>query len=703
MRPVRRFLGVVAAALVAVCAVAVPPPAVAQNADVTMRLVSQSPWSSAQHRGALDLEVAAVNNGSKAIHKLELQVSFGEAITTQAGFDAMLSTGVPTPVAFSTKTVHGGLEPGESRTIPMTVDLTAIGEINQVDSQVYPASITLLSESTIVTSLVTPVIYLVQPPDRPILSSVAVPLSAPIAFGADDALVDTAFPSSLGEGGNLRETLNAIAGSASVRHSRGVVDLITDPMVITQARDVADGYRTTDGTQVPADSPEATRATHFLSELTTVVGASDNVETVAEPFGNPNIPSMLATYSGFPSGGSTLESQLDAQRASGLDIIRTLNATASPRVIVPNGVPGDPTSQFNDETLEWAARESLDVVLGSTTTVDRSPWQGSTAPAPTVPTAAGPTLVLPDPSTQALFDRTDLLADPVRAAQIVLGELAFIWKQEPVPQEPTQRGVAIAPPATLPPTMWAPLLDRLAGAPFLKPVSMSQLVDQVNPDNPNDAGPLTAPSGALFDDSYAADMARLGGDVSIVNSMLGPGSEEPVDLRRRLFTATEPTYLLDPLAGRPWLSTVDATVSQAFAAVTPKVANGERFTLTSHEGTIPLQLGDPGDHTYHVTVELRSNDFTFPNGAEQDVVVDRPGQIVSFLVTANSSGQNSLYVSVRDPNGRIVPVNPAGSIAIAVRTTAVNSIALLVTVLAALGLVALYVRRWFRRRRMNAT
>ena len=130
------------------------------------------------------------------------------------------------------------------------------------------------------------------------------------------------------------------------------------------------------------------------------------------------------------------------------------------------------------------------------------------------------------------------------------------------------------------------------------------------------------------------------------------------------------------------------------------------FTLTSHEGTIPLQMGDPGDHTYHVTVELRSQDFTFPDGDQQDVTVDRPGVPVSFDVIANTSGQNSIYLSVHDPNGRVVPINPDGStnpIPIAVRTTAVNSIALLVTVLAALALVALYIRRWFRRRRMTQT
>ena len=78
---------------------------------------------------------------------------------------------------------------------------------------------------------------------------------------------------------------------------------------------------------------------------------------------------------------------------------------------------------------------------------------------------------------------------------------------------------------------------------------------------------------------------------------------------------------------------------------------------------------------------------------------------MSFRVIANSSGQNSIYLQVRDPNGRLVPVNGGSTdpIAIPVRSTAVNSIALLVTVLAALVLVGLYARRWFRRRRTTAT
>jgi hypothetical protein len=692
MPPVRRLLGAVAAALVAVCVVPVPPPATAQNANVTLRMVSQSPWS----RNTLELQVAATNAGTEPLHKLKLQVAFGEHISTQAGFDAMLSSGVA-GLAFNSKAIHGSIDPGDTRTIPMTIDLTAIALIDPEDSEVYPASVTLLWKESSVASIVTPVIHIVRPPEKPMFSSVAVPLSAPIAFGADDALVDTGFPASLAKGGTLRAPIDAIAGSASARHPRGAVDLVTDPMAITQARDVIAGYRTTDGTQVPSDSPEATQATNFLAQLTDVMGATHNVETVADPYGNPSIPSMLTAYAGFPAGQTpTLEGQLDAQRASGIDVISALDATASPRVIAPSG------GQFSDETIDWLARSSLDVVLGSANTVDRSAWQGQLAPAPTVPTDAGPTLVLPDPNTQLLFDRTDLLADPVRAAQVVLGQLAFIWKQEPVPVDPYRRGVAIAPPPTLPPATWAPLLDRLAGAPFLQPVTLSHLVDKVNPDNPNGPGPLTTPSVARFADSYAAQIASLAGDVSIVNSMIGQADPEPAtDLRRRLFTATEPTYLFDPEAGQPWLTSVDTVAMSAFEAVTPQVSAS--FTFTSGEGTIPMQMGDPGDQTFHVTVELDSQDLTFPDGDRQDVVVDHPGQPVSFRVVANSSGQNALGVSVRDPNGRLVPVNngTTAPILVGVRTTAVNSIALLVTVLAALGLVALYARRWFRRRRTN--
>jgi hypothetical protein len=396
--------------------------------------------------------------------------------------------------------------------------------------------------------------------------------------------------------------------------------------------------------------------------------------------------------------GSSLEPQLVAQRIAGNDVLQSLHPSLQPR---PNPFITRPADgELDDASLDWLAGTSTEIVLGDADTVDRSPWQESLAPAPTVPTVAGPTLVLPDPSTQALFERTDLLADPVLASQLVLGELALIWKQEPVPVPPIQRGVAISPPATLPAPMWSPLLDRLASAPFLKPVSLSQLVRTINPGNPNEVGSLTTQSQAEFDPNYAADIQRLSTDVQSMNSMLGPGSPVPPDLRRRLFTATEPAYMFDTLAGRPWLGSVDAAAQQAFAAVSPTIS--QTFTFTSREGTIPMQMGNPGGSSYNVQVELTSPSFSFPDGGVKNVTVDRPGLPVFFRVIANASGKNPLYLSVKAPNGTALPnLNLQGAptiTTITVRTTAVNRIALFVTLAAAIGLIALYARRWFRRR-----
>ena len=59
----------------------------------------------------------------------------------------MLTTGVTEIGVSPFKQIHGPLNPGESRTIPMTVDLTSIAAIDQLDSQVYPAAINLLSQT----------------------------------------------------------------------------------------------------------------------------------------------------------------------------------------------------------------------------------------------------------------------------------------------------------------------------------------------------------------------------------------------------------------------------------------------------------------------------------------------------------------------------------------------------------------------------
>ena len=690
----RRLLGAVATALLVGSGIAAPP-ALAQETAVTLRLVEQSPVVLGFHRGTLDLELLAFNGGATTLRNLELVVTFGPRITTQSEYEQMLSTDAPSLIEVSAvgvdeKLLHFEIEPGVPQRMDVRVNVKEMAGIDQTDPQVYPTLIQLKSESTVVATVVTPTIYLpLNLPVRPMLSSTWVQLSAPIAFGADGTLVDNGFPGAIAEGGALRAPLDAIAATTRGAQPEGSFDLVLDPLLITQARDVADGYRLSDGTTVNTDDRSTSDATSFLDKLGRATSHTDTLETIAQPYSDPIVPAMLA---------SGLGSQLAAERGAGATIVNEGLQPALSGVQRASGNVARPRDgRLSDEALDWLAAGSS-VVLANDDTVDRTPYQGIYAPAPTVPTAAGPTLVLPDPVTQGLFDRPELFGDPVRGAQVVLGELAVIWKQAPAPVETTTRGVALAPPPTLPPDVWSPLLTRLAEAPFLETVTAQQLADKVNVEGlgyANGEAALAAPDTSSFDEDYAARISDVNRSITTLGSMLPSGDPTPTDLRRELYMSTAPAYQFDPASGSQWLDAVDATTSRAFSAASP--ANTTGFTLTSTEGEIPIQFGDPGPAPLAITVELRSTGFTFPERNPQSETLDTPGVVMNFPVVAQGSGENQIVVVVRAPNGQEVSATP-----ITVRSTAVNRIALIVTGGAAAGLVGLYARRWFRRRRTTA-
>jgi hypothetical protein len=684
MRHVRRVLRTVAAALLAVCATLAPPPAGAQGTGVTLQLLRQSPWSYADRRSTLDLELLADNAGTTTLRRLQIAVSFGPRLATQTDVAQMLEGSPTDVVATVQKDVRGEIGPGGARTVSMTIDLATIAALDQTDSQTYPATVQLLSAGTVVASLVTPVIYLAQKPSAPMLSSTWVQLDAPIAFDPSGALVDSAFPAALAPGGSLRAPVSALDAITGGRRPHGTFDLVIDPLVVTQARTVAGGYPSSDGSQVAATDPVARQAGRFLQTLSGVASRPDLIETVAEPYASPLLPAMRA---------SGLDTELAAERIAGSIIVSSLGA--SPAVDVARPSQG----ALNDAALDWLASVDTSVVLADALTVDRTVVQTTSAPAPTVPvsTPSGTTtMVLPDPAVQALFARSDLLADPVRAAQIVLGQLAVIWKQQPVPSPPTVRGIAVAPPASVPAALWAPLLDRLGGAPFLSPVTARTLVADAVPDQPNGPLPLAAPSATSFDPVYAGEIQRQSERIGAYGSMVIDQPDAATDLRRKLFLATTPAATLDSRVGQPWVDAVQTTTQRAFDVVTPSV--NPVFTFTSREGEIPLVMGDPGETPLRVTIELRSNTFTFPDGNTRTDVVNDPGEVWTFRVLATSAGQGAVQILTRAPNGREI----AEPITITARSTAVNGIALLVTVVAALGLLLLYSRRWWRRRRNPA-
>jgi len=75
-------------------------------------------------------------------------------------------------------------------------------------------------------------------------------------------------------------------------------------------------------------------------------------------------------------------------------------------------------------------------ILGDEDTVTRPTQTNDFAPLPTATLAASAgeaNLVLPDPNTQALVEDPTLQTDPVQQAQVVLGEIAAVWREAPAP------------------------------------------------------------------------------------------------------------------------------------------------------------------------------------------------------------------------------------------------------------------------------
>jgi hypothetical protein len=294
-------------------------------------------------------------------------------------------------------------------------------------------------------------------------------------------------------------------------------------------------------------------------------------------------------------------------------------------------------------------------------------------------------VALPDPDVQALMGRADLLADPVRGAQAILGELAMIWKEQPVPVESGIRGIVVAPPPVLPPTIWSPLLARLSQAPFLEPVPAGALAERIEP--AGEPARLLDPASLSFSTSYVDRLRGLHRDIDAYASMLVEPAGEPERLRRNLLRSESLTYLgPGESSGHAWMDPVQAQTGAAFEGSTPEVQ--PIFTFTSQEGTIPLRMGDPGERPLRVTILLQSSQFDFPSGNEKEVVLDRPNELVEFEVQARASGQNPIAVTVRAPDGQEI-----SSQTIVVRTTAVNAIALWITGGAGFVLLILYARR----------
>jgi hypothetical protein len=278
----------------------------------------------------------------------------------------------------------------------------------------------------------------------------------------------------------------------------------------------------------------------------------------------------------------------------------------------------------------------------------------------------------------------------VLLAQVALGELATIWKERPVPPPGITRGLALDLLPDLPGGLWAPLIRRLANAPFLDPVLAGSLPFEVEPaPRPTSLTPSTVET---FTTPYADELAETGRRLSAFAAMVVEPADEAELLRRSMFYAEAAQYIDSEGSGRVWISSVNKVIDQAFSALAPDTSRV--LTFTSRSARIPLSLGDPGERVVHVRVKLESGRVDFPGGNEHEIRrLGQPNQVVTFDAEVKAAGPSRIDVLLLSPNGQIVAQRT-----LIVSSTFLNPIALIITAGAGLILVALWSRRLFRRR-----
>ena len=676
--------------LVSLC-LAIPDGAGAQEPTVALTLASQTPFTT-NTDPILELAITARNTGEDPIEDLSVGLSIGPFVSSRVAYEQSLIDGPGSaPIYVAAFPQPDTLSSGQTRTL--TVRLNMVEDVPEIgtalDSAVYPAQVDLRSNAVPLASINTAVIHLAREPERPMRLGWWAELTGPTAFGPDGRLVDPSIESMVAPGGPLGSEAAALERIATDPSLRVPLDVAVEPALLDQIARMTQGYEREDGSTVDADAPPVIDAQTVIRSLRAVAGAS-NVQITAMPYAAPLLPAMV-------SGG--LQDDLDRQRALGDDTVRNL-LDVDPAVAVDR----PPQGALDDASIDEVAGRGTAAVLANTDTIEREIQLNDFAPLPaaTLTTSSGTSvgLVLPDPGVTGLLADPALLADPVRAAQAVLGEIAAIWREQPVPApqpdgSETVRGVAVALPSTLPAGVWAPLTRRLADAPFLEPLHGRDFVDEVNPIQ--SATELAAPSTLRFTHDYVQALRDQERRVEAYGSMLAdpdPDADAALDrLHRHLLTAEGSEYIgAGEAAGRAWIDHVNAETGAVFARVAP--VEPQAFTLTSNQGSVPLRMGDPGDTPLKVLIQLRSSKFEFPDGNEQTVTLSRPDQIVTFTVQAKAAGTQTIRVKTRAPSGRTLDERN-----LAVRTTTVNAIALAITAAAAVILLLLWSRRYIRRPR----
>jgi uncharacterized protein YfaS (alpha-2-macroglobulin family) len=157
-----------------------------------------------------------------------------------------------------------------------------------------------------------------------------------------------------------------------------------------------------------------------------------------------------------------------------------------------------------------------------------------------------------------------------------------------------------------------------------------------------------------------------------------------------LLLAEARQFLAESDNGIEFIGTVHRTVQDVMNSLVVDAVPS--ITLSSDEGRIPITISNDADETLSFSVRLKSESLLEQPSADLELA---PGEseTLSLRAEMGTTGQTLIDVQLLAPSGRVIDQET-----IVVRSTGYNRIALLITIGAAILMVAAWARRFLPRR-----
>ncbi len=275
--------------------------------------------------------------------------------------------------------------------------------------------------------------------------------------------------------------------------------------------------------------------------------------------------------------------------------------------------------------------------------------------------------------------------DPVLSAQRLLADLAFLHFERPSLSMPLGV-VAVSSNPVSSSRFLDTLLAGLTENPLVTASTVSGLFDTLHPDsNGNPATRALAATGP-GNPWPSGQVAQLVGE-QVRQAAFGSaviGGAALLDGLHDQLLATES----DQLSVGARSAALDATRSALDAQLATVAFGGSDITLTSLKGSVPITLTKSSAYSLKGTLVLRSTKLEFPKGSSSLVLLDHPTQSIRIPVVAVTTGDLPFTATLSTPAGDLVVARQK----ILVHTTQTSAVAIILTVGAALVLIAWWIR-----------